>query len=222
MAYKSTGKEELVGVVSLGDYSELRITRISDESANFSAVDIRNWYCTKNDSEMKPTQKGIRIKKENLAEVLNYIEKCRGIADEDTAVSIGEDTELGIKEKIIIDIKERISKSLKEFGLIFDINFRNNNQCIEVSGEDVNMWIRLLPTLNNNTMQVDFSSVFISEENQHKGVFTKVFKDLMLYVEGIDKLVVSSVCSDAMRNWCTKHNLVKSSLDDFTLYLQEA
>lgn len=73
MAYESNDTQELVGSVKLGNCSELRVSKITDENDEFKAIDIRNWYCTQSNPEMKPTPKGVRIKKEHLAEVLALI-----------------------------------------------------------------------------------------------------------------------------------------------------
>lgn len=73
MAYESNDIQEIVKVIKLTDFTELRVTKVSDENNNLKAFDLRNWYCTQKDPEMKPTQKGVRIKKEDLKEVLEVI-----------------------------------------------------------------------------------------------------------------------------------------------------
>lgn len=72
MAYESNDKQEVVGTIGLTNFTELRISTVNSEEG-FKAIDIRNWYSTQKDPDMKPTQKGVRIKKEDLAEVLNII-----------------------------------------------------------------------------------------------------------------------------------------------------
>ena len=73
MAYESNDIQDVLGTIKLGNCSELRVTKVSEENGDFKAIDIRNWYCTSSNPEMKPTQKGVRIKKEHLAEVLALI-----------------------------------------------------------------------------------------------------------------------------------------------------
>ena len=75
MSYESNDKQELIGAVKVSSFSELRISKIIDENDNFKAIDIRNWYCTQSNPEMKPTPKGVRVRKEDLAEVLTLILK---------------------------------------------------------------------------------------------------------------------------------------------------
>jgi hypothetical protein len=73
MAYKSNEKITLLETISLSETLELRVSRVEDESGEFKSVDIRNWYCTTKDPEMKPTQKGVRIKKENIQEIVDLL-----------------------------------------------------------------------------------------------------------------------------------------------------
>lgn len=77
MAYRSNDIQVEIGKIKTSEYNELRISTISD-SVGLKAIDIRNWFCTSADQEMKPTQKGVRIKQEDLAEVLDLIVKNAG------------------------------------------------------------------------------------------------------------------------------------------------
>ena len=70
MGYESNDVQEFVSTIKLSDFSELRTSTIKGKDGNLKSVDIRNWYCTQKEPEMKPNQKGVRIKKEDLAEVL--------------------------------------------------------------------------------------------------------------------------------------------------------
>lgn len=72
MAYLSNDTQEVVKTVKTGECNELRVSKISDKNG-LKAIDIRNWYCTQEDLEMKPTYKGVRIKRDDLAEVLTSI-----------------------------------------------------------------------------------------------------------------------------------------------------
>lgn len=77
MAYSSNDKQNLVKTFKMSEFTELRISTVSDDTG-LKALDIRNWYCTRSDSEMKPTQKGVRIKQEDLADVIDTLIKNAG------------------------------------------------------------------------------------------------------------------------------------------------
>lgn len=68
--YTCTDKQEVVATVKQSDFTEIRVTKLSDENTGeVKSVDIRQWYCTKKDPTMQPS-KGIRIKDTDIAEVL--------------------------------------------------------------------------------------------------------------------------------------------------------
>lgn len=77
MAYQSDSIQTIVDTIKLTNYSELRVTRVGTKDNEFEAVDIRQWFCTAKDSTMKPTQKGVRIRKDQLEQVLAAIELAR-------------------------------------------------------------------------------------------------------------------------------------------------
>lgn len=77
MAYTSESNQILVDKVKQSDFTELRITRIESQEHEFEAVDIRQWYCTQKDPEMKPTKKGVRIQADQLGAVLEAIKTAR-------------------------------------------------------------------------------------------------------------------------------------------------
>ena len=77
MAYEAKGREEVVDVIELSQFSELRITEIHDESDALTSVDIRQWYCTRNDATMKPS-KGIRIKADDLDRIVSVLSSIKG------------------------------------------------------------------------------------------------------------------------------------------------
>ena len=77
MAYTSESNQILVGKVKRSDFIELRITRIESHEHELEAVDIRQWYCTQKDPEMKPTKKGVRIRADQLDNVLEAIKTAR-------------------------------------------------------------------------------------------------------------------------------------------------
>ena len=74
--YTCTDKQEVVATVKQSDFTEIRVTKLSDENTGeVKSVDIRQWYCTKKDPTMQPS-KGIRIKDTDIAEVLWGIMKA--------------------------------------------------------------------------------------------------------------------------------------------------
>lgn len=71
--YTCTDNQEIVTTVKLTDSTELRVTKMTDKDTGVvKAVDIRQWFRTKSNPEMT-AGKGIRIKDENMAEVLKGI-----------------------------------------------------------------------------------------------------------------------------------------------------
>lgn len=77
MAYEAKGREEVVDVIELSQFSELRITEIHDESDALTSVDIRQWYCTRNDATMKPS-KGVRLRADDLDRIVNVLSAIKG------------------------------------------------------------------------------------------------------------------------------------------------
>lgn len=77
MAYESKDIQEVIKTIPLSECTELRMSTIKDESGNFKAVDIRLWTCKKSDPEMKPTYKGIRIRKEIFCDVFEVLEQVK-------------------------------------------------------------------------------------------------------------------------------------------------
>ena len=69
-------KTELVQIIPLTDFTEVRVSRVLNEAGETEAIDIRQWYGTQKEPEKRPTQKGIRVgvdKFKNLMEVLNSL-----------------------------------------------------------------------------------------------------------------------------------------------------
>lgn len=77
MAYEAKGREDVVDVIELSQFSELRITEIHDESDALTSVDIRQWYCTRNDATMKPS-KGIRLRADDLDRIISVLSAIKG------------------------------------------------------------------------------------------------------------------------------------------------
>lgn len=76
MAYQSKNTEEVLNSFQLGDCSELRVTEVRDEDGVVQSFDLRTWYCTKSDPEMKPTKRGVRIRADLIEDVIMTIQNA--------------------------------------------------------------------------------------------------------------------------------------------------
>lgn len=75
MAYESDMKNSTICTIPLTSATDYRVDLLEDKEGNFCGVDIRQWFCTKDDSEKRPNQKGIRLSRENLVTVLDCLLK---------------------------------------------------------------------------------------------------------------------------------------------------
>ena len=113
-------------------------------------------------------------------------------------------------------IRKSIESSLRVYNIDSDVTVENFNKCIKVFDDNVMLWVRLLP-MSDNRYVVDFSSIQLDKNLQRRGIFTSIFNSLKQCAK-VGKLVVSSVCTDEMLNWCKSRGL--SSLDDCNFYIQ--
>lgn len=102
-------------------------------------------------------------------------------------------------------IRSNIESSLRNFNISSEVLLKNNNMCISVSDEDIELWVRLLPT-KDNKVSVDFSTVQLSDKLQNRGIFTSIFSNLKS-LEEVGVLKISSVCTRCMTKWCVKNGL---------------
>lgn len=79
MVYTTTDKEEILGSINKTSKGEVIVKRIEDVNGVLKSFDIRNYYYE--DGQTIPTRKGVRIKAEDLAELLTLI--MSGIHEED-------------------------------------------------------------------------------------------------------------------------------------------
>ena len=77
MAYESNCNQTVVDVIPLSNFSEIRVSKLENASGELEAIDVRQWYCTQKDPELKPTYKGIRLKAEFVDSLVSAIEKCK-------------------------------------------------------------------------------------------------------------------------------------------------
>lgn len=89
----------------------------------------------------------------------------------------------------------------------------NGSALQSVSDDDTNLWIRLR-WYEDNTVMLNFSSVALPENKRHKGIFTKVVKQLLAlsFVRGI---YITSVCTEEMHNFCVSRGFVTDNGFDF-------
>lgn len=76
MAYKSSKVQVEEGSFQLTEYNQVKIDSIRNDDNSVDAVDIRQWYMTKDCEEYRPTQKGIRVPADyipNLIEILQRL-----------------------------------------------------------------------------------------------------------------------------------------------------
>ena len=62
--YNDERQHKLVQAIPTGNFTELRVVAVSGD-LGVEAVDIRSWYCTRKDPEMKPSTKGVRLSIDN-------------------------------------------------------------------------------------------------------------------------------------------------------------
>lgn len=66
-------KELSTITISVTEFVEVRVTKLEKPDGSI-VVDIRQWYSTRKDPEMKPTQKGIRFSIDKLPDIQNAIQ----------------------------------------------------------------------------------------------------------------------------------------------------
>lgn len=67
--------EEIVSEVKITDSTKVLIKSLKENNKRVG-IDIRQWYCTKNDSTLKPTQKGLRFYGDGLSELILGLLSC--------------------------------------------------------------------------------------------------------------------------------------------------
>ena len=113
-----------------------------------------------------------------------------------------------MKENII----NVINKVLEPYNVT--AHFANNSNAISVDSNDINIWIRLLPV--EGKYKVEISSIEFSPKYRRKGIFTSLFNEL-LQCNVIDKVVITSVCTTEMKNWCLKNGLKGDEYENYNL-----
>ena len=65
-------EQKIFAEIQTSDNMQIKCSTISENGVD-TAMDIRNWYLDKATNTYKPTQKGVRIKQEFLAEVIKGV-----------------------------------------------------------------------------------------------------------------------------------------------------
>lgn len=115
---------------------------------------------------------------------------------------------------VIDEVRNSIENCLRNHGIPSEVCIVNFNNCIQVSDDLLDLWIRFLPISGDDKYQVEISSVAFTDEYRRKGIFTDLF-EVIEKVEGVGKVMISSVCTDSMLNWCNKNNLVSNNTVDY-------
>ena len=104
------------------------------------------------------------------------------------------------------EIKDKIVKTIRNYGLNVNGRVEYNGSAISIEDDEwhVRMWLRLTWDNNANKCVIFMSNINLHNKIQRKGIFTNVIKGLKTD-KYIDNIVIQSVSSDAMRNWCKKH-----------------
>jgi hypothetical protein len=99
-------------------------------------------------------------------------------------------------------VKSNIEKTIRECGLVATVVVCSNGNILV--GGDIQAWIRLteIPTRKGIINQVDVNNIMIL--HQRKGTFTRLMKNLAS-LKTVDHIVITSVSTQEMHNWCRKN-----------------
>lgn len=76
MAYRNDCDSEVLCSFASGAANEIRVTKLSKDG-ELVALDLRNYFLA-DDGEFRPTQKGVRIKAENIDEFIEVVKNLKG------------------------------------------------------------------------------------------------------------------------------------------------
>lgn len=111
-------------------------------------------------------------------------------------------------------VKEAVQQTFNK--KYYNVEVRNFGTAISVLTKNTGLtsiWIRL--GMNSAGYMVNISSVQISKSLQHKGKFTNMMKDIAK-LDFVKMLMVGSVCTEPMREWCNKYGFVDiNGINDF-------
>lgn len=103
-------------------------------------------------------------------------------------------------------IKDSILKQVVNNGINAKGRVDYNGSAILIEDEQwlIRMWIRLIWDDNLEGCTVCMSNIAFNESLQRKGHFTSVINKLKR-TKYVDNILIQSVSTPAMKNWCEKH-----------------
>lgn len=117
---------------------------------------------------------------------------------------------------IAFTISGRLSEIFDKHDYPVDIQLVNNHKCIRVEAADTFIWIRLLEYTGK--VYVDINNIELAPSHRREGILREVCESLKS-IDGIGRVVISSVCSASMHNFCKKHKFAKNdSVDGYTVF----
>ena len=113
-------------------------------------------------------------------------------------------------------ISGRLSEIFDKHNYPVDIQLVNNYKCVRVEAADTFIWIRLLELANR--VYVDINNIELAPSHRREGILNEICESLKS-VKGIKRIVISSVCSVEMHNFCKKHNFERDdSIGGYTVF----
>ena len=115
-------------------------------------------------------------------------------------------------------IKDNILKQVKNNGINANGRVDYNGSAILIEDDQwlVRMWIRLIWSDNLDECTVYMSNIAFNEKLQRRGNFTSIINKLKR-TKYVNNIVIQSVSTPAMRNWCEKYKFKKRSNGDWDL-----
>ena len=120
---------------------------------------------------------------------------------------------LQYNENNIKVIQRSIKKSLDRHHIKYKSALQNNHKCIQFVGDDLYIWIRLTPCINDKYI-VDISTIQLPLNKRRQHVFEDMFNRLSK-CKYVEKIMITSVCTIEMKNWCEKHKLYKLDYNNY-------
>lgn len=108
------------------------------------------------------------------------------------------------------NIKDKIIDTLNKQGIKVDgrVEYNGSAICIEHKNLNIWMWLRLMWNETADKCTIYMSNIKFTPKYQRKGIFTNII-NMLKRNKYIDNIVIQSVSSDSMRNWCKKHRFIE-------------
>ena len=113
-------------------------------------------------------------------------------------------------------VKANIEKTFRENNVNATVTIDANTKNIIIHGTDMEAWIRLtvVPTKPSVINLVDINNIQINSVKQRKGIFTNMMLNLR-ELKTVNRIVITSVCTPAMEQWCSKNRCKQIGLCDY-------